>query len=92
MSTYHSDIEGPSILSMKSMSHLQFQDALNDANINRQQKSIDSGNIHGGTSSGDAADGDICDDVKLYNISKDDDNQNDESGARVGDDDQDLYF
>lgn len=77
---------------MKSMSHLQFQDALNDANINRQQKSIDSGNIHGGINDGDAADGDICDDVKLYDISKDDDNQNDESGARVGDNDQVLYF
>jgi hypothetical protein len=78
---------------MKSMSHLQFQDALNDANINRQQKSIDSDNIHGGgINGGDAADGDVCDDVKLYDISKDDDNHNDESRARVGDDDKDLYF
>ena len=91
---------------MKSMSQLQFQEAMNDANTNRQQKSsrddvisnnhivesyIDSGNIHGGNFGGDVVDGD---DVKLYDISKDDENQNDKSGAGVGDDsnDQDLYF
>lgn len=99
---------------MKSLSQLQFQDAMNDANINRKQESsddvdiiisnnnhivescIDGGNVHRGVNGRDAVDAVDGDDVKLYDISKDEDNQNDKNGAGVGaednDNDQDLYF